>query len=284
MALFVRRTPPSPVVIPTSRDPLWAVHDLIRTPGGRNLLQDDVVERLADPDDDLGLEPKPGIGAETQEPKPCAASEDEDKNSSPTLLATLAAAIAFVIGLVVAVMAFDTDNSGPTYTAAEGIGAFALFYLAAQAAERLVELVLPHFEWVPRFGKASKEVARDKKVAAALDPTTPRAAVAPDTKTPEEEAAEAQAELDQLRANRTAVVFGVTAAIGMAACGYLEADFLTAVGVDFGMAPDMWEELFIMAVTGLVVGGGAKGLHDTITNISKSSDNKSTPQETGGQT
>jgi len=284
MALFVRRTPPSPVVIPTSRDPLWAVHDLIRTPGGRNLLQDDVVERLADPDDDLGLEPKPGIGAETsEEPKPCAASEGEDKNSSPTLLATLAAAIAFVIGLVVAVMAFDTDSSGPTYTAAEGIGAFALFYLAAQAAERLVELVLPRFEWVPGFGKASKEVARDKKVAAALDPT-PRAAVAPGTKAPEEEAAEAQAELDQLRANRAAVVVGVTAAIGMATCGYLEADFLTAVGVDFGKAPDMWEELFMMAVAGLVVGGGAKGLHDTITTISKSSDNKSTPQETGGQT
>lgn len=284
MALFVRRTPPAHVVNPASPGPLWAVHDLIRTPGGRNLLPDNVVERLADPGDDLGLAPKPGVGREAGgEPKPAGASQDADKNSSPKFLATLAATIAFVIGLVVAVMAFDTDGSGPTYAAAEGIGAFALFYLAAQAAERLVELVLPHFEVVPGFGKAAREVARDNKVAAALDPS-PRAAVAVDAKTLEEEAAEAQAEVDQLRANRTAVVFGVTAAIGMAMCGYLEADFLAAVGVDFGQDPGKREEAFMMAVTGLMVGGGAKGLHDTITNISKSSDQKSTPPETGGQT
>lgn len=125
-------------------------------------------------------------------------------------------------------------------------------------------------------------MARDQKVAAALNAFG--AAAAADGTTPEKEAAEAQAEVEQLRANRTAIVFGVTAALGMAMCGYLEADFLTAVGVNFGQSPGTWDEAFMMAITGLIIGGGAKGLHDTITSISKSSDKKSTPPETGGQT
>jgi len=251
-------------------------------PGGRDLLPDDIVDRLANPDDDLGLgSTSPTAGWADTGPKPAAASGNVKTNSSPRFLATLAGAIAFSFGLVAAVMAFDTDASGPTFTAAEGIGAFALFYLTAQAAERFVEVILPHFEWLPGFGKATKEVIRDQKVAAAL---TSAADATASGKTAEEEAAEAQAQVDQLRANRAAVVFGITAALGMAGCGYLEADFLTAVGVDFGTSPGMWQEAFMMGVTGLVVGGGAKSLHDTITTISKSSEKKSTPLETGGQT
>ena len=38
----------------------------------------------------------------------------------------------------------------------------------------------------------------------------------------------------------------------------------------------------MLAVTGLIVGGGSKALHDTIANISKSSEKKDTPAETGG--
>jgi hypothetical protein len=37
-----------------------------------------------------------------------------------------------------------------------------------------------------------------------------------------------------------------------------------------------------LAVTGLVVTGGTKQLHDLLTNMSKASDQKSTPQQTGG--
>jgi hypothetical protein len=180
------------------------------------------------------------------------------------------------------VRAFGTDE-GPTYKAAEGIGAFALFYIAAQAAERLVELVLPSFEWVPGFGTAKKKVIVDQKIAAAYDP----AVTGNGTKTPEQEAADAQADVDQARANRAVVVFGLTAALGMWACGYLEADFLTAVGVTLSIPagstfPDTTQQVFAMAVTGLIVGGGSKGLHDLITNISKSKTNNDTPPETGG--
>ncbi|RHW24156.1 hypothetical protein D0Z08_25900 [Nocardioides immobilis] len=116
------------------------------------------------------------------------------------------------------------------------------------------------------------EIKRDQKVAAATTATTAK------------EAANAQAEIDQLRANRAAVVFGLTAALGMALCGYLEADFLTTAGVDFGTQFETREQILMMAITGLVTGGGAKGLHDAISNISKSSTKKSTPPETGGQT
>src|SRR5690242_14591360 len=37
----------------------------------------------------------------------------------------------FVIGVVIAVILFGTDD-GPTFKAAEGLGAFAIFYVAAQ--------------------------------------------------------------------------------------------------------------------------------------------------------
>src|SRR5690348_1242115 len=69
--------------------------------------------------------------AETQQAtttQPSAtASTDTRTNSSPELGATLAAIAIFVAGLAVAVWQFDTA-AGPTFTAAEGIGAFALFY------------------------------------------------------------------------------------------------------------------------------------------------------------
>ncbi len=266
MALFARRTPVAPVV--PARGPRWAVRELVRTPEGVNLLHDDLVERLQ------GI---PEGDEETPKPKPAAASTEEGKNSSPSFPATIVAAGVFVIGLLAAVAVFGTPDSGPTFKAAEGIGAFALFYIAAQASERFVELFLPAFEGIPGFGKAKKEIKRDKAVAAALQPEN-----SPDGAA-EQEAADAQAEVDQLRANRTAVVFGLTAALGMVLCGYLEADFLTAVGVTFASPPKGWDQILMMAATGLIVGGGSKALHDTITGISTTSEKKKTPPETGGQ-
>ena len=74
--------------------------------------------------------------------------------------------------------------------------------------------------------------ARDRKVVATMTgiPDAKEKDEAEKAKDVELQAANAQAEVDQGRANRTALVFGCTAAIGILLCGYLEADFLTAVG------------------------------------------------------
>lgn len=247
MAMFVRRTPPAQAFVAT-----------------RALLS------------------VTGSGQPDVAPPVAAASEDTKKNSSPDGWAGAAATTTFLVGLVVAVLLFGTPASGPTYTPVVGIGAFALFYVAAQSAERLVEMILPAIgALVPALDKPVKEAVRDQKVAAAHGLT---ATPADGDQTPEQAAANAQADVDQARANRAAVTFGLTAAVGMALCGYFEADFLTALGVTFGESPGLADEILMMAVTGLVVGGGAKGLHETITLISKSSEKKSTPPETGGET
>jgi hypothetical protein len=180
--------------------------------------------------------------------------------------------VVFVVALAVAVDWFGT-TAGPTFTAAEGLGAFALFYVVAQAAERLVELAMPVVDLVPGLDKKKKSEARDEKVA-----TASIGASATDA----DAAAKAQADVDQVRSNRAVVMFALTAGLGMLACGYLEADFLTAVGVSFGSSTD--SEWFRMAVTGLVVGGGSTKLHGLISNMSKSSAQKEDPPASGGST
>lgn len=196
------------------------------------------------------------------------------------------ALVLFVPGLVGAVLIFGRSGN-PTFTAAPGIGAFALFYVAAQAAERLVEMLMPLSERAVEArqegaSKSGRVVARDLAVAHAVRAVADGEA---DAEAKATEAAKAQAKVDQARTDRTLISFGATAALGMLLCAYLGADFLTAVGVDFaGDGVPGWKtQTLMMLVTGLVVGAGSKQLHDTISNISKSSEAKSTPAETGGK-
>jgi hypothetical protein len=198
-------------------------------------------------------------------------------DSKGTLLAegppTLVGAGVFVVALIVAVPFLFRTASGPTYTPAAGIGGFALFYIVAQAAERAVEFLMPLLgKLFAPMDKPSKAANRDAVRADAEDPEQPTTA---------QDAAKAQAAVDQAVANRRIVGFAVTAAFGMLLCSYLEADFLTAVGVNFDSDP-WWAQVMQVAVTGLVVGGGSVGLHDLIGNITKSSKAKDDPAKTGG--
>ena len=180
----------------------------------------------------------------------------------------LVAAIVFGAGLLIADQSFG-DAGGPVYTAAEGLGAFALFYVVAQACERLVEFITPVFDKID--GKANLVKQRDAAAAAASKDRSQTSA---------ESAAKKQDDLDQLRENRRIITFGLTATLGMALCGYLAADFLNTVGVDSGTSTT--SEWLRMAVTGLVIGGGSAKLHDLITNMTKKSAAQSDPEETGG--
>lgn len=266
MAVFLRR---SSFAAPASPPRSWGVSYLVQ-PDADNA----VLERVRAAAEKAGEEA----------PKPAAAAEKEEKNTSPEPWATTVSAGVFVVALVGTVLLlFGTESLGPTYKASEGFGAFALFYIVAQAAERLVEMVLPYLDRRPG-GKNEKVASRNRKLVAAVggDPD-PKATEAEKAQDAAQVVADAQADVDQMRANRTALVFGCTAAIGMVLCGYLEADFLSAVGVSFGSGqPGFVDELLLMAVTGLIVGGGSKALHDTISNISKASEKKDTPAQTGG--
>ncbi len=199
-----------------------------------------------------------------------SSEQGDPDGSSPSVPTTAAGAAIFVLALALAVEWFGT-SSGPTFKAAEGLGVFALFYVVAQAAERLLELLMPIVDKLPGLDKPKSKKERDTAVARALKSNLDNDA---------NKAAKKQAEVDQKTANRTVVGFALTAATGMLACAYLEADFMTAVGVGFGESTN--SEWFRMAVTGLVVGGGSTKLHELITNMSKSSAKKDDPAATGG--
>jgi hypothetical protein len=146
----------------------------------------------------------------------------------------------------------------PAVQLVEGIAAFALFYVAAQAIERLLE---PIVSMDPI--KRAKAKTRDDKTAAA--------AAGGDAG----EAAAAQGALDQWRANRAAVIWALATILGMIASAKLGLYFVSAlVEVD----PDVKLDVLI---TGLAIGGGSKPLHDLITNVQVKSNNASdAPSET----
>ncbi len=204
-----------------------------------------------------------------------AAATTDSQDKQGTAIAqggpTLVAAAIFIVILILSVLLFGTAW-GPAYTPAAGISAFALFYIAAQAAERAVEFLLPAIGKIDSMDKSTKAAKRDVMIATAMTNEGTEAA---------QNAANAQAEVDQVVANRRIVAFATTAALGMLLCSYLEADFLSAVGVKFNNDP-WWAQAVQMGVTGLVVGGGSVGLHDLIGNITKSSKAKDDPEETGG--
>jgi len=215
-----------------------------------------------------------------------AAAVSSESSAHPTRSAAALALLFFLPALGVSVWVLGKDGA-PTFVAAEGVGAFVLFYVVAQAAERFVEMVMPlSEEAVERAGgtpKSQRVKERDEAVVAAVRAVHDAGAAAAQAEA--EEAADKQAAVDQARADRTLVAFGATAALGMLLCGYLGADFLTAVGVDFtpdGKDPGWLSRLVMMAVTGLVVGAGSKQLNDTISVLGKTSAQKSTPAETGG--
>lgn len=132
-------------------------------------------------------------------------------------------------------------------------------------------MILPLVASQPTVNKPELKGKRDVAVVVGVtEPNEPNATAA----------AQAQANVDQATADRAAIALGGTAGVGMLMCGYLHANFLSALGVT---APTQWvHQALALAITGLAVGGGSKQLHDLITNASKATEQKSTPAETSG--
>jgi hypothetical protein len=154
-----------------------------------------------------------------------------------------------------------------------GVGSFSLIYIMAQAIER----ILVPFSW---FGggflggcgaapgnHSKKGLKKDRQSAMLKAAQAPASASADEKKELSKKSAETKHSLDQYKANLTGTSFGVAAALAMVVSGYTGTFLLRTVGLNIAG----WLDVL---VTGLVIAGGTKPLHDLISNISSSSQNK----------
>lgn len=153
---------------------------------------------------------------------------------------TLAGFALAVVGLIAGDMLWDEAG---TYRPDEAnVSVFALVYVLAQGVERIVEVVLAFVGAAARL--LQKELATTTKARAL------------------QEADDRQA--DSAEADTRALAFGLALGVAFTGCGYFGVEMLELIGVQ-GAKQDV--ELF---VTGLVVAGGSKPLHDLISKIQKS--------------
>jgi len=207
------------------------------------------------------------------------------KSVSPEPRYVAGAAAAIVVGGIAGTILFDHVGKSVIFTPPQGLGPFAVFYVIAQVIERLQEPLTPWLGTAPviSIDGGGAAVPRDTGGGAGGSTEGPRRenqlraraaleiAVANAHNNPgddPEDVANKKRTLDQIRENLKVLLFGTSAMLGMAMAGYLKAGFLSAVGV---ANTATW---FNIVVTGFVVGGGTKGLHDLISNIEQSKDQK----------
>ncbi len=160
-----------------------------------------------------------------------------------------------------------------------GISLFAVFYIVAQALERLAEiikLILPGIG-AAKVGQDKKTKSqavaeRNKTLAEIINKAQP--AVRADLETAMKGLAEKQKTVNTVRANRTVLLWAINSAVASLAAGYFGLFLLQVVGMS--RVPDFVD----IAVTSLVLGGGTKPLHDLISNIENSKKQKEDPPET----
>lgn len=161
--------------------------------------------------------------------------------------------------------AFDPVGFQP----APDISAFAVLYVFAQAIERTLE---PLTKWAGGVTSGlDKEAAvkrRDEAVEELSGTETPT-----DIDNALESVAQAQSNVDQVRANLAVVLWGLASLLAMVVCGAFGVLLLEGIGLDV-------PEWFDLAVTGLAIGSGTKPLHDLISNLQKAKEKKEDPAET----
>lgn len=189
------------------------------------------------------LAPRTGQAENPQQPNltlltasPAAASTTDDK-PQPTRSASTIALALLIVGCLVSTALLGT-KWGPTYAPAAGIGAFALFYVAAQAVERLVELLIGLVPDSWTYDKPTTLKEHDEALVAAENGSSDAQSKA---------AANATAKVEQVLANRTIVAFGLAAALGAILCSYFEASFPAALGIKMGTG--FGNELVAVVVT-----------------------------------
>jgi hypothetical protein len=189
-----------------------------------------------------------------------AATEPQSPDTAYVLLGLALLVLGAVTGLLL-------DRGSAPLTLKPGVSAFALFYALAQALERGFEIL--QLLW-PTLGRTSDKGKPVSKTAALRKRDTAVAgAINGAHKATADEAARAQELLERIRMNRALLAWTLTSAVAMAASGYLGLRLLAATADGAERV-----RLFDVVITGLVVGGGTKPLHDLISNLQASKTKK----------
>lgn len=189
-----------------------------------------------------------------------ASSTEPDVPSS----STIAVGYGSVVLAGAVIWYLDGSKSLPaSLSLAADVNAFALIYVAAQAVERLVEpfslFVLPT--------KDDKDTVKAETVTA-LTATSPALALEALSR-----AATAKAKVKLKKSERAVIFWALATVVGIAASAALGLRFLAVIlaAPAAGAAPMVpaWVDVVL---TGLVIGAGAKGLHDLVQKLQKPAD------------
>jgi hypothetical protein len=198
----------------------------------------------------------PAAGGPVPPPPPAGpastiAASAEATGSSPrakVVWINLAVILASLVGL-----GFLNWRVNPSpFVVPAGISVFAVFYAVTQGIERLLEPISALV-----FSTKDTVTQRNQKMAVALS-TSP----ADDRQAALEQAAAAQAELDQRRADRAVIFWAVATVSAMAVSAVLGLYLLHAVGLPEGgwqggpFSAEGLRRWMDVLVTGLAVGGG----------------------------
>ena len=153
-----------------------------------------------------------------------------------------------------------------------GVTIYAVFYVAAQAIERLLEpftnLLLPKKDEAAKVETKTTEAVNGNAMFVAAVAFAKEAAVTKAwreaTQTKASEAASAQDELDKKVYVRAVLFWVIATGLGIVASGYFGLYFVHTI-----VKENPPSNGFDILVTGLVIGAGTKPLHDLISNLSK---------------
>ena len=195
---------------------------------------------------------------------PAAAPAAEDTEVSARLRFAIAAPVA-VFGswaVIAALHKFDSANLPVALKVNGDASTFALLYIAAQAIERVLE---PFSHLFLKTDAVKKEL--DQTVALALQT---------EKRTDGEAAAKKQDALDRRRGERALVLWAVATILGIVASAVTGLYFVNMILAKYSTFSPFLDVL----VTGLVIGGGSKPLHDLIARLEKSKQQTEDPPET----
>jgi hypothetical protein len=151
------------------------------------------------------------------------------------------------------------------FTPVAGVTAFAPLYIFAQAIERVLE---PFSSFLGRAKAPSgRMVKKDEAMGRVLG------AIASGQAGP---AAEWKRAVDQVRRNTSLITWSLATFLGTVASGAFGVLLVSAIGFK-GMPAEV-----DILVSGLAIGSGTKPLHDLISNLQKSKENREDPPEATG--
>jgi hypothetical protein len=214
---------------------------------------------------------QPTLAADSAGPAAVQVPASAEKPATPSIayaVAWIAAAVGIVGGILIG------DRVQPTpFTPADGFSALALFYIVAQAVERIIEpftgfVTAPAAEGGGSAKKPEAEAMRAAAIASAYS-----AADSTEKQDKIDVAAKWHKVVEEIRNNTKIYAWGFATMLGGLASGFLGLYLMRAVGAT---ATPVWLDV---AVTGVIVGGGSKGLHDLIKNMEKAKENNEDPEE-----